>query len=281
METEEVGEVGGVGEVGEEMESEWEEEWITEESSKEPDRESTVPMYNYFRKEPVPSSITSPVPSLVTSVPIYEARIVPSMYNKSENPVKEVNNWSQSNLDTINKWQNDIQKSSFIYGQVLEGKEFYIQLILILTLFFGGMITILAGVSVAVSLLDTDPTWITFSFSLIITIFGSTITGLNGVIKIFHWDEDIKSLTKIIEKLDDLWFVFETEMNIDVVDRENGKVFIKRMDGEYMSLMQLCPHLSLSDYVKANQSYQERLSKNLIWQKMFNQKITIEENKET
>ena len=76
METEEV---GGVGGVGEEVESEWEEEWITEESSKEPDRESTVPMYNYFRKESVPSSIPSPIPSSipssVASVPIYEARI--------------------------------------------------------------------------------------------------------------------------------------------------------------------------------------------------------------
>ncbi len=190
-------------------------------------------------------------------------------YDKGEN------DWTEKNLNTIIKWRDDIAKNSFIYGQLLDTKEFYLQMILVLTLILGTLITILAGVSVALSTLDVDSNfqWVIFWFNIIMLCSSGTIITLNGIVKIFSLDDKIKILTKIIEKLDTQWFIFETELNKPSNQRENAKDFIKRVDGDYMHLMQICPHVGINDYVKANKRYQESLSNNLIWQHRFRKQV--------
>ena len=193
-----------------------------------------------------------------------------SSSSSSENkPV--INDWDKKNTNTVIKWRDDIAKNSFIYGQLLDGKEFYLFTFSVLTLVLATFMTILSGISVAVTALDIDSKWIVFSFTVIILIASGIVTTLNGIIKIFGWQNEIKDLTKIIEKLDNQWFVFETELSISADQRQNAKDFIAKAD--YMHLMQICPHISVDDYVKANKSYQQRLSENLVWQHRFQKQL--------
>ena len=186
------------------------------------------------------------------------------MYNipkeKSEEKISEEihNNWTQDNVNTVLKWQKDIGKSSFIYGRILEKKEFFMQFILIFTLILSVLITIFSGLSVALSSLDIDVKWVVFSFNVVILFLAGIATTLTGLLKIFGIDEDIKKLTKLVEKLDNQWFIFETEMNISPEERQNAADFIKRMDGNYMHSMQLCPHISLETYLKEEEKYTKR-----------------------
>ena len=184
-----------------------------------------------------------------------------------------VNDWTKKNIKTICKWKDDIAKNSFIYGQLLDRKEYYLFTFSILTLVLATFMTIISGISVAVGALEIDTRWIVFSFNIIILISSGIITSLNGIVKLFSWEDEIKVLTKIIEKLDNQWFVFETELSISPEQRQNAKEFIKRADGDYMKLMQNCPHISVDDYVKCNKSYQERLSENLVWQRRFEKNL--------
>ena len=191
-----------------------------------------------------------------------------------------VNDWDKNSYNTIVRWRDDISKSSFIYGQLLDRNEFKVRIVLIFTLILSTFMTILSGISVALSSLDIDMKWVIFSFNIITLISAGAVTTMNGIIKIIGWDTAIKELTKTIEKLDNQWFVFETELNIPAEQRQNAKDFIKRADGDYMHLMQTCPHVSIDDYVEANISYQERLAENLIWQRKFNKQnnLKIEQN---
>jgi len=185
------------------------------------------------------------------------------------------NSWSEEVTKTVVKWKDEIAKNSFVYGVLLDKKEFYMQGVLIFTLILSVLMTILSGISIALSTLDVDINfqWVIFTFNIIILVASGVITVLNGVVKIFSWDDQIKIFTKIIEKLDTQWFVFETELNIPSKQRQNAKDFIKRMDGEYMHLMQICPHIGVDEYIKANKSYQESLSNDLIWQHRFRKEI--------
>lgn len=187
------------------------------------------------------------------------------------NPI--INDWSMDAFNTVSNWRDDISKSSFIYSQLLDKKEFYLQLILVLTLILSTFMTILAGISVALGSLSINVQWVLFTFNIIILVSSGTVTALNGIVKIFSLDDQIKSLTKIVEKLDNQWFVFETELSIPPEQRQNAKDFIKRSDGDYMHLMQNCPHVSINDYVKSNKTYQERLAQNLIWQHQFRKQV--------
>ena len=232
----------------------------------------TSPMYDKYEEENV-RVCASPMCDKYEEYSVQEKNL-----NLSTNNIKYdigENDWEEDITKTIIKWRDDIAKNSFIYGQLLDKKETYIQCVLIFTLILSIFMTILSGISVALSTLNVDINfqWVIFSFNIIMLISSGTITGLNGVIKIFSWDNQVKIFTKIIEKLDTQWFIFETELNIPSKQRQNAQDFIKRVDGEYMHLMQICPHIGVNDYVKANKSYQESLSNNLIWQHQFRKQI--------
>ena len=237
------------------------------------ERQCQSTMYETYeiRKEkyeiPKKSTVTPHERNLRVSPAVYD--IKKHKYDFGENE------WTEDITNTIVKWKDDIAKNSFIYGELLERKVFSMQGILIFTLILSIFMTILSSISVALTSLNISINfqWVIFSFNVIILVASGVITGLNGAIKVFSIDDDIKIFTRIIEKLDTLWFVFETELNKPSKDRQNAKDFITKVDGDYMHLMQICPHVSVNDYVRANKSYQESLSNNLIWQHKFRKEV--------
>lgn len=198
--------------------------------------------------------------------------------NDEDEDETTVNGWNRATEGTISKWQRDISKSSFIYGEQLEANNARLQVALIVTVLVGSLMTILASVSITINSF-VDNFAATISLDAILLVGAAVITTTNAFVKVFGWDSKVKELVRFIEKLDTQWFVFETEMNIPRDQRQTARDFIMRADGDYMHLMQQCPYISVSDYVAANQSYQTQLSENFVWQQKFkiglNQKLKV------
>ena len=192
-----------------------------------------------------------------------------------------INDWSVETESTARKWQKDIAKSSFIYGELLANNDLRMQQVLVTTLLLSVLMTLLSTLSVALGALDfsslgvsaTTLKWAVFTFNIVTACAAAIVMVGNGLMKIFGWDLNVKNLTRFVQRLDSEWFVFETELNIPQAQRQNGTDFIKRADGDYMHLMQQCPPIDGDDYVSANQKYQERLFDNFVWQQKFNQRI--------
>ena len=55
--------------------------------------------------------------------------------------------------------------------------------------------------------------------------------------------------------------------------RTNATDFIKRADGQYLSLMQHCPMLNAREFSRANKRYQERLFDNYMWSRKFQKHV--------
>jgi len=195
-----------------------------------------------------------------------------------------VNDWSPETEATARKWQRDIEKSSFVYGELLANNDHRMQQVLVTTLMLSALMTLLAALSAALGALQPATLgisaaglkWTVFTFSVLIALSASMVMLGNGIMTIYGWDSNVKNLTKFVQRLDSEWFVFETELNIPKNQRQNGIDFIKRADGNYMHLMQQCPPISGDDYVNANQKYQERLFDNFVWQQKFKQRIENE-----
>ena len=127
------------------------------------------------------------------------AAAAPSMYDDSErnlNFLSEMdeanydmggNSWSEEVTKTVVKWKDEIAKNSFVYGVLLDKKEFYMQAVLIFTLILSVLMTILSGISIALSTLDVGINfqWVIFTFNIVMLVASGVITVLNGVIKIF------------------------------------------------------------------------------------------------
>jgi hypothetical protein len=218
----------------------------------------------------------SPLPSQSSTAVVEEG------WDNGELP--PLQGWNDANEDTIKDLQNNISKSSFVYSELMDHNEGRVQMTLVVTLIVGALMTLLAAVSVAVSVFggvetttQQSPTswveWTTFAFNILMLFGAGVVTVFNGLVKIYSWDEKFKELTRFVEKLDSQWHVFDTELKMPPEYRQNAKDFIIRANADYSHLMQQCPHISVQEYVSANQSYQEQLSENFVWQQKFNHRL--------
>ena len=195
-----------------------------------------------------------------------------SIKNSDENIV--INGWTQENEETVKKWQTDIEKSAFVYGEILLNNSKNMERVLVLTLVISTLMTLLSALAVTLGPLDFK--WVVLAFDIVI-LFGSSIVAvMSGLIKIYGWDETIKKLTRFVQKLDSNWFVFETELSMAPVHRTNADDFLQRADGQYMYLMQQCPPISGEDYSEANRKYKERLFDDYMWSQKFKKRFQSE-----
>ena len=261
--------------------SDEEEEWVSEEPSIEAARAVAVQCDNSPPFESVPPN--TPVNAGCSQwdrAPSAAVEKIVSVQHASspevvaDPTVPAVNDWTKSNLDTVRKWQKDIEKSSFIYGELLDKAETNVERVLVVSLLLSTTITLISTLSVTLGLLEHP--WVVFAFNIYAAVAGAVIMLGTGFLKIKGWDHTVKHLTKFVEKLDSNWFVFETELSIPPDQRQNAKDFIKRADGLYMYLMQQCPPISGVNYTEANQKYQKRLFGNYVWQQKFKKQVQAE-----
>jgi len=185
-----------------------------------------------------------------------------------------LNDWTKENTETIRKWQSDIEKTSFVYGEILAGITVTMQRILIAVLVINAIMTLFSALSVALAFLDKK--WVPIGFNIGIGLGAAAVTIMTGIVKIYGWEAMIRNFAKFTEKLDNTWFAIETELTIPPDQRFNAKDFIKRYDGEYMHLMRQCPPITGDDYSNANRKYKERLFSDHMWSLKFKQRIREE-----
>lgn len=186
------------------------------------------------------------------------------------------NGWTEENCKTVRKWQSDIEKISFVYSEILSKFIIYLRVALILSLIISVISTILSALTITLSFLEIK--WIPIAFNIVIFISAGCVTVLTGIIKIYGWENNITALTKFVEKLDNTWFVIETELSISSDQRQNAIDFIKRYDGEYMHLMRICPVITEAQYIRASHIYKERILNDHIWSMRFNRRLKQNQN---
>lgn len=177
------------------------------------------------------------------------------------------NGWSKENVETVRKWQLDIEKSAFIYGEVFHNLNSKIQYLTVTTLIISALMTLIAAINVTLSFLDLK--WLVVGLSIAILVGVATCTIITGVGIAFGWKDKFETLLKYVERLNQAWFAFETELNISPEQRQNATDFLKRADGMYMYLMQQSPEISLKEITEANHAYQIQLAEEQIWSRKF------------
>lgn len=182
-----------------------------------------------------------------------------------------VNDWTRENYNTVKRWQDDIEKSSLVHSEILNNVFNSLQNVLIACLVVGAFITLFSALSVTLSFLNHK--WTSIVFNIAILICGGAITIMMGIIKIANWENLVLMLSKVVEKLDNIWFAFDTELGISPDQRINAKDFIKRYDGEYMFVMRQQLPITVNTYNAANRKYKERLADDHMWMLNFRRQM--------
>lgn len=182
-----------------------------------------------------------------------------------------INDWTRKNETTVKKWQTDIEKTSFIYGEVLLDKTFKMNASLIISLVSSIINTLLAALAVTFAFLELKWVGIGFEIGILISSFIAAVA--MGLMKLFNLEFRVEELIRFVERLDNSWYLFEIEMNMSPDQRTNAVDFIKRADGQYLSLMQHCPMLNAREYTRANKRYQERIFENYMWSRKFRKHV--------
>ena len=172
--------------------------------------------------------------------------------------------WNEHTITTIKQLQSDIREASFIYGERLEILENNMNRLVVIPLIVCSVLTVFAGVAVALNAQEEISNWIPFSFEVIILLGTATASICTGLIKVWGLEENIKVLTKHIERLDFEWAILESGLNDQTL---NGSDFLKRENGNYLHLMQQAPHISSSDYFEAKKAYLQKMKEYEDWEK--------------
>ena len=214
----------------------------------------------------------------IVSPAIFEnSHVLKELIGRSETPSGESNeashnnDWTEKNEKTVHKWQTDIEKTSFIYGEVLLDKTLKMNVALVIALISSILNTLLAALAVTLAFLDLK--WIGIGFEISILLSSGIAAVAMGLMKLFNLELRVEELIRFVEKLDNAWYLFEIELNMSSDQRTNATDFIKRADGQYLSLMQHCPMLNAREYSKANKRYQERLFDNYMWSQKFRKHV--------
>jgi hypothetical protein len=178
---------------------------------------------------------------------------------------EDTNGWTPENCATVEKWQRSVEHTSFIYGEILLNVKKRLVTILITSLALTVLSAIFGSLSIALAFLNQK--WISVSFQILITISNALSGFLLALIPIFSLEQKLQDFTQFTGKLDSLWFLFQIEQDISPKERISAADFIKRMDGQYLSLMQQCPFIDVEQYQKADRSYKNRLFQNSNWAK--------------
>ena len=187
---------------------------------------------------------------------------------------EELNGWTKRNQQTARKWQLDIEKSSFIYGEVFHKLNNRIRYSQIATVVIIALTTLIAAINVTLAFLDLK--WLSVGASIIVLIGTAACTIISGVAIAMNWKIRFEILLKYVERLNQAWFLIETELSLSPDQRQNATDFLKRADGMYLYLMQESPQIPLNEIISANHIYQERLVEEQIWSRRFHNRFHSE-----
>lgn len=166
------------------------------------------------------------------------------------------NDWTPQNEATLKKWLVSITQATDIYQNVLDDKKNIYNKILVVSLIIIFIGTVISAISTVFSGVDKYKTLV-----LVLNAIGFGINGivtiLNGTIKIYNFDEDIKIFSAYIERLDQFYSPIVAQVLLDPSLRKNAKEFIEVNNKTYVTLIQTAPYIKSSTYRKYKSKYDE------------------------
>ncbi len=179
-----------------------------------------------------------------------------------------VNDWNEENVATVTQWQKELEITSFVYSDNAEYYFNYIQNVNLATQIIASVIAIMSVVSITLGPIGGQ--WVIFGFDVAIACMAATITVLNALIKIKHWDTLLGLYTNYSNELNELWIDIESEMNMGSENRLEAEEFIKRIYGKYVSLKQNAPGITNTAAKNSRRKYQNNVFENQVWNQKFN-----------
>lgn len=166
------------------------------------------------------------------------------------------NGWSPENEATLKKWLTSITQATYIHQNVLDNKRNIYNRILVVSLIISSIGTIASAVSTTSLALESNKILLLILNSILFGI-NVLITVLNGTIKLYNFDEDIKIFSMYIEKLDQFYSLIISQILLDTSLRQNAKKFIEINNKTYTTLIQQSPSIKSSVYRKYRSKYDD------------------------
>ena len=194
--------------------------------------------------------------------------------NTEQNKVKNVrkHGWGELNIKIVENWKVSLEESSFVFNDTAEYYERLTQLVLLLSLLLGSLMTIISALTITLGSMRNQ--WIVLGFNIGMLGGSGIIAFANSLEKIYSWDDKQKRYGEHSQKLYALWLTLDTEMILSTSHRFPARDFIKRKIGEYSFLMQQGPYISMIDYNKASHKFKNNLYSEELWINKFNKKRT-------
>lgn len=193
---------------------------------------------------------------------------------KHEPKRKYRHGWTEKNVQIVEAWKVSLEEASFVFNDSAEYYEKMTQLVLILSLIIGSVMTVISALTITLGSLSNQ--WIVLGFNVGMLGGSVTIAFANSFEKIYSWDDKQKEYGKHTQKLYSLWLSLDAEMSLSSIQRFPAYDFIKRKIGEYAFLMQQGPYISMVDYNKSLHKYKNNIYNEEIWMVKFNKKRVIQ-----
>lgn len=211
--------------------------------------------------------------------------------NICPNNKNPVNGWNAEVEHTVKTWASSLEQVSFIYDYVLEKLETYFEIVTLLALIFSTIGTVISAIIVGLEQMDNSDYSNYFNYfnvsiypdqnntnrtnsqniqntviklNIVVFCINAIITILNGTLKIFKWESDMKHINGYIKTLDAEYSVISSELILPHELRKNGTEFIKQHDSAYRNLVLNSPHVSQNYYLTATKNYEKNKSRNMV-----------------
>lgn len=178
-------------------------------------------------------------------------------FDLSETVNTVYNNWTSQNTATVVSWKNNVAKTIFIFEIVHEKYKYMLDNTLLASLILSTLSTIVAAVSSTIIVSNSSHELIVFWLNVVIFTIGGATTVLNGVVKLYRWDELVSDISTFIEKLDVFHVVLTSELLLPDNLRSDAVEFIKHKNTEYSTIMKHVPNIRKSDYDTSYKKYVE------------------------
>lgn len=184
--------------------------------------------------------------------------------------------WTEEKKNTVRRWQKDIERASFVFGERLDNISNDLQRVQVYCLAGSGVIGLLSVLSLTMGAITPQTPaqvdalrWTPFAFSCVSAVIAAIVLFYSNRTQVLGWNHQIRELSQFVGELNRTWVAFEKELMVPYRQKMNANEFLSRNSSIYSSLMERCPDIKAEEYVEASQAYMQRLADNLIWTKRF------------
>jgi hypothetical protein len=172
-------------------------------------------------------------------------RVTTTTTSPAMDEVDETNGWTDENCNTIQQLRDTLKKYVFVYYETADYYDKLIQISLILSLLIGTIMTVISALTITLGSFDNQ--FVVLGLNVGMLTGSAIIAIINGLQKIFSWDDKQKQYSIHSQRLFGLYITLKSELKLHESQRFNASSFIKRKMGEYANLIQSGPILSTKE----------------------------------